>query len=527
MKKQFTYGLLALGIGYSAHAQSVMDFRELHSNDLLRYTENEVRGTARFKAMSGAAGAMGGDLSAVSINPAGAAIFSDTQASLTLYNDSRIAETNGDISADSRSRNRFDIDQIGTSLVYYNNDQSSQWRKYTLTINYQTRNNYNSRMQYNGTSNEGLSDYFVGFANEGTGMPIDWLTLQNGESITDLYGTLFYEFGFGAQQAFMGYNGWFINEDENNPGYYYSNSEASSYRHRLTRESRGYNSAFEASFAGQYTDNWFFGFGFNVGVSDFYSYQNLTENGNGVNNGLANANFMNELRTYGTSVAFNAGVIYQALPNWRVGLAYHSPTWNFLTDDLRQGVNYQTMNEGELDDVHSIYPYFTNAYETYRFRAPGKWIASSALVLGGRAILNVDYSLRDYRNIHAKDNYRFYYDNVRMRQLNDHFDNEMRMSSEVRIGGEYVIKNLSLRAGYMYAQTPYKNHASFDDTQGASAGIGLTFDRFRVDLAYNYTQFSRGVELTSSAIRNLAPTTITNHGISLGLVYNFDPYLVD
>lgn len=527
MKKYITLSLFTLGFGTIAHSQTVMDFREMHANDIMRYSESEIRGTARFKAMGGAMGALGGDQSAIGINPAGGAIFSDTQASLTLYNDIRQTSAPNQTDKGTHNRNRFDVEQIGTTLVYYNGNTASKWKKHTFSINYQTQNNYNSRMRFTGNSENGLSDYFAGFANEGNGTNIDWLTLQSGESVTDLYSTLFYEYGYGAQQSFLGYNGWFINPDEDNAGYYNSNSDADSYEHFMRRNTKGYRSAIEGSFAIQYTDKWFFGLGVNFGLIDYYQYQNLSEAGIGTSTGMANANFMNELRTYGTSIALNAGVIYQALPNWRVGLAYHSPNWTHLSDDVRQGVDYQLTQNGNLTEDGSIYPYFTNLYEDYRFRAPGKWVASTAVVLGGKAAINVDYTLRDYRNIHLKDSYRFVADNMRMQQLNNYFEDEMQLTSEVRVGAEYLYKNLSLRAGYNYAQTPYKNNAAFGDTQGVGAGFGLTFDHFRVDMAYNYTQLKRGAELASSAINTIAPLTIKNHGISLGLVYNFDPYLIN
>ena len=44
--------------------------------DALRYSNDEIEGSARYSAMSGAFGALGGELSAISINPAGSAIFS-------------------------------------------------------------------------------------------------------------------------------------------------------------------------------------------------------------------------------------------------------------------------------------------------------------------------------------------------------------------------------------------------------------------------------------------------------------------
>jgi hypothetical protein len=46
-----------------------------NTSDAIRYSTGETEGTARFKSMSGAFGALGGDMSAVSINPAGSAVF--------------------------------------------------------------------------------------------------------------------------------------------------------------------------------------------------------------------------------------------------------------------------------------------------------------------------------------------------------------------------------------------------------------------------------------------------------------------
>ena len=39
--------------------------------DAVRYTQDNLNGTARFRAMGGAFGALGGDLSSINVNPAG------------------------------------------------------------------------------------------------------------------------------------------------------------------------------------------------------------------------------------------------------------------------------------------------------------------------------------------------------------------------------------------------------------------------------------------------------------------------
>ena len=52
--------------------------------DAVRYSSGELMGTARFRAMSGAFGALGGDMTAVSLNPAGSAIFNYSSTSLSV-----------------------------------------------------------------------------------------------------------------------------------------------------------------------------------------------------------------------------------------------------------------------------------------------------------------------------------------------------------------------------------------------------------------------------------------------------------
>ena len=55
-------------------------------SDAVRYSTETTLGTARFKSMSGAFGALGGDMSAVSVNPAGSAIFNTSHGSLSASN---------------------------------------------------------------------------------------------------------------------------------------------------------------------------------------------------------------------------------------------------------------------------------------------------------------------------------------------------------------------------------------------------------------------------------------------------------
>ena len=52
--------------------------------DVLRYNSYTHEGTSRFNAMGGAFGALGGDVSAISVNPASSSIFIDSEIVISL-----------------------------------------------------------------------------------------------------------------------------------------------------------------------------------------------------------------------------------------------------------------------------------------------------------------------------------------------------------------------------------------------------------------------------------------------------------
>ena len=68
--KKITLLALFYTITFPAVSQSLG-----YQNLALLFSKENNSGTARFNAMSGAFGALGGDVSAIKINPAGAAIF--------------------------------------------------------------------------------------------------------------------------------------------------------------------------------------------------------------------------------------------------------------------------------------------------------------------------------------------------------------------------------------------------------------------------------------------------------------------
>ena len=73
----------------------VMNAQSLGYNDLgVLFSGNDNNGTARYRAMSGAFGALGGDMSATEINPAGIAVFLKSEFSASLNSRSQSINSN-------------------------------------------------------------------------------------------------------------------------------------------------------------------------------------------------------------------------------------------------------------------------------------------------------------------------------------------------------------------------------------------------------------------------------------------------
>ena len=98
--------------------------------DALRYAQDDITGSARYRAMSGAFGALGGDLSALNVNPAGSAIFLNNFASVSLSNYNQNNKSNYFGTQTKADDSSFDLNQLGAVWVFENYEPSSKWSKF-------------------------------------------------------------------------------------------------------------------------------------------------------------------------------------------------------------------------------------------------------------------------------------------------------------------------------------------------------------------------------------------------------------
>ena len=492
---------------YVIVAVALFGFSALQAQDIsdaLRYGQENLNGTARFQAMSGAFGALGGDFSAINVNPAGSAVFTTSQVGLTLssLNKKNKSEYFGTVTDENESA--FDLSQGGAVFVFKNDKVDSKWTKATLAVNYENTNSLRNSIYSAGTNpTNSIANYFLSYANQGA------------VSLNTLESSYYENLNYGDAQAFLGYQAFLINpvtNDLSNSIYTTNVLAGGNYYQENAIATTGFNGKLNFNAATSYDNKYFIGINLNSHFTDFRKSTSVFEsNTNGGSNGVSRIRFNNELYTYGTGFSFQLGGIAKLTDGLRVGLAYDSPTWYSLNDEISQAVSSRHFVDAvEISTI--VNPRVTVEYDVYKLQTPGKWTGSAAYVFGTSSLISIDYSIKDYSATTFKPKNEFSGINNAMSQILDN-------SAEIRIGAEHRIKQLSLRAGYRMEQSPYKNKNLMGDLTGYSAGLGYDFGGTKVDLAYSYFERDSQQAFLNQGFTDGANISSVNNNVSLSLIF--------
>lgn len=480
MKKVFS---IAMGLAFVSGVYA-QDF-----TDAVRYGTDEIHGSARFRAMGGAFGALGGDLSAININPASSAIFNRSEAGFTLGFTSKTNDVsffNGTTSSDI---DNFNLVQGGGVFVYDNSNQNSKWNKFTLGVAYDRTNDYDNTWRANGiNTNNSIAEYFRGFAN---GVPLADISALPGETLSQAYSDIGSVFGFGNQQGFLGFESFLIDPVNDTDGNteYVNNVEGGNYNQSYFLNTLGYNGKMAFNVATQYDERISLGLNVNAHFLDYERVSQFDESNSNANSLVSRASFDNTLRTTGTGVSFQLGSIVKVTEEFRVGLTYNSPTWFRISEETSQFLQ----TSGGPESV-TINPNVLNIYPVYRLRTPGKVMGSLAYVFGDKGLISFDYARKDFSNMQfrpSSDPF-FAFQNGLMSDI-------LGVANTYRFGGEYRLNQLSLRGGYRIEESPYVDGNFEGDLTAFSLGLGYSFGGFALDLAFSQAQRETNYLLYSNA----------------------------
>ena len=429
--------------------------QSLEYQDLgILFSQNDNNGSARYTAMSGAFGALGGDVSAINVNPAGIAIFNSSSFSGTFNSrNSNIDASYGDAAFNDRKtltyNNEFvNLSHAGAVLVF-NNLHHTEWDKFAIGFNYRI-----------------TKDFTNNFSAEGN------------EAITR----------FDTNPR-----------DNNIPALIYNFTDGQLFNTNYGGELTELNFVISAV----HLKKLYIGVGLNLYDLNFTQQSLLTELNSNVNGNILDVELYQENFSTGTGFSANAGFIYKAHPNFRFGLAYQTPT---LYQEILQDTNYNQDSTYDIGET-TFFPENEDSFSefndlkliAYRLKTPSKITASAAFIFGKSGLLSFDYINKNYKNIELS--------NGVFSKENQFFQNNLRNTHSYNIGSEWRIDQFSIRGGYKFEQNPNKLAADANNLKGHSFGAGYNFGSFKLDFSYNNSNqdssynFYTGFDVNPAALK--------------------------
>ena len=510
--------------------------------DAYRLSQPDMKGTARFMGMAGAFGALGGDLSTLSQNPAGIGVYRSNELGFSLNLDCQSSTTEAQGFKHDMSQTKFLLNNIGAVL--------------TMRLPSETLPNLNFGFTYNkGASfnriyggnipklSNSLSNSIAGISNAENLTENDLVSTENYDPYNPTDG------GYPAPWiSILGYDSYLISPTGSgeNTRWYGQWGDGTSGSGSFKVQEKGSVDEYNIAFGGNIMNVLYWGMDFDI-VNLNYTMQSLwgenLENAYvpNQNNELvkesANWGLGNYYNVHGSGFNYKLGLILKPIQELRIGFAFHTPTWYNLTENFVGSVDYQ-YGSSESGSTSTNGGYM--AYNDMSFRTPWKIIASVAGVIGNNFILSMDYEWVAYNKMKfsAPGSYginddwgydwdygwdwyapgapsttkaptrSFGYDDDMYGATNGDIENYYQSTNTIRLGAEYrVTPAFSLRAGYSYTTSPVKqsvrddkeviytagtrpNYRFVNHTYYITCGAGYRYQNFYVDLAYVYKNIS-------------------------------------
>ena len=477
MKRQLL--LLALGLSFlGVQAQT--------TEDLYRYLGSYQGGSARIMGMGQAGGALKGDLYAISINPAAAALFDYGAFSLStaLNNTSNRSQT-GEFT-DSASSTTLKINQASGLLVFVSD--KSVWNKITFGFSYDQTASFDARIKAGGFAEEGLDRYFLGFAEQNN--YIDVLPYDN-EFIEEAYRRIGADYGYAAQQGFLGVYSGLIGYDELG---YFSRVNYNGLLQRYNTTERGGMGKFTVHSSISFKDRILLGGSVAIQDLKYERFSYLNEEGYDTGSNASKSAFDNYLFTTGLGVSVQLGILLKVSKALVFGASYATPTWFTMNDQTAQRIS----TDAALEDLSYINFGLLNFYDDYRMKLPSSLTFNLTLNPSEGMSLVADYRRENYGDAQylPNSNASFAAENQAMKSIYSTVE-------RLGVGAEFTKGNRLVRFGYSSQSVPAIG-GTLGGSTAISTGIGYRYQNAQLDFGLRHVTQEENVYFFDALLPNAA-----------------------
>lgn len=459
-------GFLIYSLGFSQNN---------YVDDALKLSTNNYGGTARFVGMSGAFGALGGDFSSISVNPAGIGVYRSSEFVFSpglSYNNNTSTYINNTVDESGYDMN---VNNLGFVASYDLENSDTRWVNFNIGIGFNRLNNLNDDVMFQGVNNSSLMEVFVDFANTDA-------TPSSIGSLNDMYEYLLWNAFILDSTAT---DGVFYNEIDNAA---WDDPDNFEINQRKIIRTEGSTNEFNISFGGNLAHKLYVGA--NIGITwlnytQFSSHYEYETNNYPISY-MTGFDFREHSTTTGTGITAKFGAIFKPVESIRIGAAIHLPTFYSLDKEYYNDV--YGYFDAEPDGYAS-----TNDYKyEYQLQTPMRLLGSVGFQIAKIALIDIDYENVNYSNIKLSDDL----DSEGVIADNNTIKDVYKSTHNLRFGAEVRLGSIYLRGGSAFSTSPYEGDDSFT-TFSYSAGLGYREKNFFIDAAFAQTRSSYSVEAYS------------------------------
>ena len=491
-------------------ASSAQDVKEAYN-----FSNLTVQGTASSMGYGNALGSLGGDFSSLSVNPAGLGIYRKSELEITpsLRLNGASSDYAGTTTLDNNARFNFNsFGLIFTASAKGRHYEHRNWKTVSFAFGMNRVADFNRSYTYQGNNN--TSSASLAFESDAN------LNPGNAASTTP-----------NTSLGYLGYNSYLLNQNPTTSAFYTTVPFTGGINQLKSVQENGSINEYVISLGGNYKEKLMLGITIGIPVINYHSYSNYTESSSDNNivsnpSGFSSFNYNQTLDITGGGINAKIGAIYKITDNFRIGAAFHSPTYYTISDMSSKSL--YVINDSSLNASSTIGYSGTSANNqfNYNLTTPWKGILSATFLFKKLGFITADYEYVDYSSMRYRYPDGFESDET---AINQAIKKTYQGVSDFRIGaGINVTKIFIVRAGLGYYGNAYTSYGEANElsytTQRVdlNAGLGLHFKHFYTDLGFVHSMY-QGVDQPysidySGVVSSAQPATIlkatTNYSIN-------------
>lgn len=456
--------------------------------DALRFSNNDYEGTARSVALGNAFTALGGDMGAITINPASSGVYMYNEFTITPSLTNTLDKSSYLGSGTDSHRTRFGLSNVG-GISTFNTGRNRGLVSLNIGVISNQTSNFVSRMGISGKQTETSKLASMAYQMSQFGINSSDITITSDTPNYPYYNTN------ALWEEILAWNTSLVENIYDDYTYIGSTENIATsadgtsdilylggpLTQSFTQQTTGYKQDITFNFGGNISHKFYFGINLTMQTLWYNKVQTLSETAENPEMFQTEfKSFRHQFRQNINGVGFNvkAGVIYRPVAGLRLGATISTPTWTRYTDENTESMESDVYGERWYEETP------INSYQ-YKITSPLRWSAGIAYTFANKALVSLDYESTNYGAIRFQTDPTMYPDDIQYyNNENSAIQKYFKRVHNIRFGTEIKpMEQLSLRLGYNYYDSTEKDFNSA--IHYASAGIGFTTrSNIFFDLAY-------------------------------------------